>query len=178
MNKTKISKLLSFALRHKPEELNLTLDKSGWANINDLLKSLKYKGHNLSRDDLNEIVETNNKKRFAISEDGKKIRASQGHSIKIDLGYTPTSPPSALYHGTVSEFLDSIFKKGLIKGSRHHVHLSKDIETAINVGSRRGKPIILEIDSKSMEEDGYDFFVSENGVWLTEHVPPKYITIK
>ncbi len=172
----KKSKFLSLVLRHKPETINLKLDESGWVSVEELLAACKENNFDLSEDELREVVATNDKKRFAFSDDGKKIRASQGHSVDVELGYAPKEPPEKLFHGTAAKFLDSIKEKGLIKGERHHVHLSQDFETAVKVGSRRGKAVVLEIDSKRMHEAGIDFFISENGVWLTEKVPVNYIT--
>jgi len=144
-------------------------------DVDELLSAMKGNGRSLSREDLDQVVTNNSKKRFAYSEDGKRIRASQGHSIDVDLGYKAADPPKVLYHGTVEKFLDPIRDKGLIKGKRHHVHLSEDAETADKVGSRRGKPVILTVDTQAMLIDGHEFFVSANGVWLTETVPTKYL---
>lgn len=172
----KKSKFLSLVLRHKPETINLQLDEAGWVSVEAILEACRKYNFDLSYDELHEVVETNDKKRFAFSDDGKRIRASQGHSIDVELGYTPKEPPEKLFHGTATRFLDSIKEKGLIKGERHHVHLSQDFETAVKVGSRRGKSVVLEIDSKRMHIAGIEFFISENGVWLTETVPTDYIT--
>lgn len=167
------SKFLSYVLRHKPDAIGLTLDAEGWANIDELIaKSDKPLTHDLIR----EIVKTNAKHRFILSEDGTKIRANQGHSIKIDLGLQPQTPPPHLYHGTATRFWDTIQTQGLKPMNRNHVHLSADTQTAHSVGSRHGKPIILVIDAEKMRADGHDFFQSENGVWLTKAVAPKYIT--
>jgi putative RNA 2'-phosphotransferase len=171
---TKISKRLSYILRHAPESVGLVLDENGWADVHDLVSKF---GDPLSIDDLNEVVETNEKKRFAFNDDLTKIRASQGHSIEIDLAYQPTTPPDFLFHGTATRFLESIKKDGLLKGSRHHVHLSLDEVTARKVGSRHGSPVILTLKSKEMYEAGYVFYVSENDVWLTEHVPIRFIIL-
>lgn len=168
------SKFLSLVLRHKPETIGLRLDGQGWADISELLEKAKN-SYRLTRDDLLEIVATNEKKRFALNDDGTKIRASQGHSVKVDLDLRPSIPPPVLYHGTADRFLDSIKRDGLIKMNRNHVHLSKNRETAISVGSRHGRVVVLEIDSKQMQNDGYSFYLSDNGVWLTEHVPERYI---
>jgi putative RNA 2'-phosphotransferase len=172
--RTKISKRLSYILRHAPDSVGLTLDENGWASVHDLMSKF---GSPLSIESLNEVVETNEKKRFAFNDDLTKIRASQGHSIEIDLAYQPTSPPEFLFHGTATRFLDSIKKEGLLKGSRHHVHLSLDAVTARKVGSRHGSPFILTVKSRDMYEAGYAFFVSENDVWLTEHVPTRFIML-
>jgi putative RNA 2'-phosphotransferase len=170
--RTKISKRLSYILRHAPDSVGLILDEQGWVSVNDLVTKF---GDPLSIEDLKEVVETNDKKRFAFNDDFTKIRASQGHSIEIDLAYEPTTPPDFLYHGTATRFIQSIENQGLMKGSRHHVHLSLDEVTARKVGSRHGSPIILTIKSKEMFEAGYVFYVSENDVWLTDNVPLKFI---
>lgn len=172
------SKFLSLILRHSPEKINLQLDKNAWANVEELLKKSKAKV-NLTFKELELVVTTNNKKRFSFNEDKTKIRANQGHSLKnIDLELKAIKPPPFLFHGTVSKFMDAIQKTGLQKMNRQHVHLSKDRETAINVGSRRGKAIILSIRSLEMFNNGFEFYCSENGVWLTTNVPIKYIEFK
>lgn len=170
-----ISKFLSYVLRHNPDKLGIKLDEHGWTSVKILLEKINVGEYSLSMETLEEVVATNNKKRFAFNEDKTKIRANQGHSVNIDLALQPKEPPSYLYHGTVEKFIESIREKGLIKGSRQHVHLSADKETAINVGSRRGKPIILTIRSGEMHTEGYTFYQSENGVWLTEKVPKECI---
>jgi putative RNA 2'-phosphotransferase len=169
----RVSKFLAKHLRHDPAGLGLTLEPGGWVNIDDLLAGAAKKGMRISLDDLEEVVECNDKKRFAI--DGDKIRANQGHSTEVDLQLVATTPPDVLYHGTPERFIASIKQSGLKKMKRHHVHLSKDVETAIKVGQRRGFPVILIIDSKRMAEEGHEFFVSANGVWLTDAVPVQYI---
>lgn len=177
--KKKLSKFLSYVLRHHPELIDLKLDNNGWANTQELIQKATRGQHVLTFEMLVEVVETNDKKRFSFSEDKSKIRANQGHSVlNIDLQLQAQIPPNILYHGTVLKFLDSIKEQGLKKGSRQHVHLSLDRETAAKVGSRRGKPVILEIDAQKMYADGYAFFCSENGVWLTEHVPIEYINFE
>lgn len=174
----KISKILSLVLRHRPETVHITLDDQGWTDIDTLLANIKqYKRQTVTHEMLHFVVETNNKKRFAFNEDETKIRASQGHSVKIDLGYTPTTPPEFLYHGTATRFLQTIEREGLKKRSRHHVHLSIDHATAVNVGTRHGMPIILKVHAQIMHEEGYEFFVSDNQVWLTEEIPTKYFEI-
>ncbi len=170
MNLTKKSKQLSFVLRHNPGKAGLTLDIQGWADVNKLLTSM-----GLSKEELDFIVENNNKKRFEFSEDGTKIRASQGHSVQVDLGYEKQAPPEFLYHGTVEKFIAEIREDGLSKMTRHHVHLSADRETATIVGKRRGKPLILEVKAGEMHRDGLEFYLTRNGVWLTDHVPAKYL---
>jgi putative RNA 2'-phosphotransferase len=172
------SKFLSLILRHAPEKIELQLDENGWANVNELIKQCNKFHKKINLKLLNYVVETNDKKRFAFNEDKTMIRASQGHSIKVDLDIEVVIPPDFLYHGTVDKFLEPIKNEGLQKMSRQHVHLSQDRETAIKVGSRRGKPIILIVNSKQMQEDGFKFYLSENKVWLTDEVPVKYIAFK
>ncbi|SRR5690606_12915858 len=168
--KNKTSKFLSLVLRHKPEEIGLTLDSDGWAEVNELLQKT-----DIRFEDLNEIVSTNDKKRFAFSDDFKKIRANQGHSIDIDLNLVPTTPPKILFHGTAEKNIASILEKGLLKQDRNYVHLSADIDTAKKVGMRYGKPVILKISALKMHQNGYKFYLSKNGVWLTDFVPSEYI---
>lgn len=172
----KISKFLSLVLRHKPETIGLTLGEAGWVPVSELLQACESHGFSISLEELQTVVAHNDKKRFAFSPDGTLIRASQGHSLTIDLGYQPLEPPEILYHGTVERFLVSIMEKGLVKGQRHHVHLSPDMATAMKVGARRGRPVILTVKSGQMYRDGYHFFQSANGVWLTEHVPASYLS--
>ncbi len=168
------SKFLSLILRHQPEKIGLKLDSNGWADINELMeKSTKVK---LTQELIEEVVAKDNKQRFIIK-DGK-IRANQGHSINIDLALEAVNPPDILYHGTSTRFLESIMKEGLTKQSRQHVHLSKDIETATMVGKRHGKVVILEVDAKKMFEEGYAFYLSENGVWLTDRVGVEFLREK
>ena len=169
------SKFMSLILRHKPETIGLTLDANGWADIDELLRLAKARGKALDRKVIEQVVADNDKQRFIISEDGSRIRANQGHSISIDLALTPREPPSVLFHGTATRFLDSIREQGLLHGNRQHVHLSLEQATAVNVGRRHGKPVILEVAAKRMREEGHIFFLSENGVWLTEHVPTLFI---
>lgn len=177
-NQTKrISKFLSLVLRHNPEKIGINLDEAGWTDVNELLKKLPQT-LKVNRETLDHVVENNDKKRFAFSEDGKQIRASQGHSVKIKLGYEAVEPPEFLFHGTVPKFMQAIRKSGLKAMNRHAVHLSNDRETAVNVGNRRGNAIILSIRSGAMHRAGNQFFVSENGVWLTETVPPEFIEFK
>ena len=172
----KLSKFLSYVLRHQPGSIGLTLDAQGWAAVDELLAAAARHGDAITREELDEVVETNDKKRFAVSEDGTRIRASQGHSVEIELGYRPVTPPEVLYHGTTPKFLEAIRRDGLKRMNRHHVHLSSDRETATNVGSRRGKPVILEVATGEMARAGKLFYLSENGVWLTDDVPPAYLT--
>lgn len=163
------SRFLSLVLRHKPERAGIILDKNGWTSIEDLLEKTA-----ITRQELLEIVETNDKKRFAI--EGDKIRAEQGHSIEVDLELKQEIPPLVLYHGTKCDYLGSIMSKGLVKGDRTHVHLSLLMSTAREVADRRkGKSAILQVDCKNMFRDGYRFYKSGNNVWLTLEVPPKYL---
>jgi putative RNA 2'-phosphotransferase len=171
----KISKTLSYVLRHNPASVGLELDENGWASVSELLSQLRVNGQAIDLHVLKHIVDTNTKKRFKFNEDRSKIRASQGHSIQVDLAYNEARPPTYLFHGTTEKFLAAIEKDGLHKMKRHHVHLSADVETALNVGQRHGKPIVLKIKAEVMFEEGYRFFRSENGVWLTEAVPFKFI---
>lgn len=171
----KTSKFLSLVLRHQPELIGITLSTAGWVSVAELLRACQAHGHPLTLEDLQELVATNDKRRFSLSEDGQMIRANQGHSVPVELGYSPAVPPDMLYHGTVEKFLPSIREEGLKRGSRHHVHLSPDEETARRVGARRGRPLILKVESGRMHQKGHEFFRSANGVWLTEHVPPEYL---
>ncbi len=171
----RISKTLSLVLRHRPEKFDLQLDSQGWCVVTDLLENFKLNGIRLDRKLLEVVVARNDKQRFAFSEDGLRIRANQGHSIKVDLAYLPVEPPEILYHGTAERNLISIFKKGLQKRQRHHVHLSADKATALNVGQRYGKPKILLVRAKEMQAQGHLFYCSENGVWLTEEVKPEFL---
>lgn len=172
---TSISKFLSFVLRHRPEEIGIRPDRHGWVPIDQLLVASAAHGQAFSRDELDFVVEHNNKRRFAISDDGLRIRASQGHSTEVDLGYEPSEPPEVLYHGTVSRHLASIHDHGLVKGKRHHVHLSSEEATARAVGQRHGQAVVLTVRSGEMWRAGFGFYVSANGVWLTESVPSMYI---
>ena len=167
---------MSLVLRHKPEDIGLQLDEQGWAKVDELISKMNAKGVNVSFEIINEVVETNDQKRFAFNEDKTLIRASQGHSIEVELNLSETIPPDTLYHGTATKYLDSILKTGLQKQNRRHVHLSATIETAKAVGSRHGKPIILVINAKEMLVTGFKFYLSENKVCLTDTVPVEYIT--
>lgn len=171
----KLSKFLSLVLRHKPMVIGLELDESGWAKTTDLIQKMTTFGKTIDLETLALIVANSDKKRFAFSPTKDKIRANQGHSIKVDLGYSPKTPPSILYHGTARKSVDSIYRTGLQKRNRHHVHLSKDIATASKVGQRHGKLVIFEVLADLMQQDGFTFFVSDNGVWLTDEVPVKYL---
>ena len=171
---TTISKFLSLVLRHQPEVINLTLDEQGWAAVPELLQKCNEHGQMIGFDDLKYVVEHNDKKRFKFNDDFTKIRASQGHSIEVDLGYKPQTPPEFLYHGTGQKSVESILKSGLAKMNRQHVHLSKDRETAIKVGQRHGSPVIFVVRAGEMYSAGFPFFLSDNGVWLTDNVPVEY----
>lgn len=169
------SKFMSLVLRHEPEKIGLQLDAQGWADVDDLLQRMADHGVALDRHTLQAVVETNDKQRFALSDDGLRIRASQGHSIQVDLGLEALQPPAWLYHGTVARFVGAIREQGLRPGERQHVHLSLDRQTAQQVGARRGAPVILSVNAGRMHADGHVFHRSANGVWLTAHVPPQYI---
>jgi putative RNA 2'-phosphotransferase len=164
----RLSKRMSKALRHRPERVGLTLDPAGWVPVTDLLTAL-----GITEAELREVVDRNDKKRFTI--DGDRIRANQGHSVEVDLGLPAAIPPDTLFHGTVAQFLDDIMRDGLRPMSRHDVHLSPDRETARRVGARRGRPVILAVDAKAMSDAGHEFRLSANGVWLTGHVPARYL---
>lgn len=175
------SVFMSYVLRHDPDAINLDMDKRGWVSIQQLIDNANVVNRKLNLDLIKKIVRENNKGRFAISEDGKFIRALQGHSLskeRVSIEFEEKVPPSILYHGTATKFMDSIKEKGLISNNRQYVHLSSNEETAVNVGSRHGTPIILEINTQEMINDGHIFFLSENGVWLTDNVPVKYLAVK
>lgn len=170
-----LSKLLSLVLRHKPEVIGIELDANGWVDVDFLLLKLQKKASGVDIEGLKQIVADSDKQRFAFNDDFTKIRANQGHSVSVDLEFKPVTPPEFLYHGTVERFIGSITQEGLKKGTRQHVHLSRDLETAVKVGSRRGKPVILTIRSGDMAASGYAFYCSENGVWLCDAVPADYL---
>jgi putative RNA 2'-phosphotransferase len=175
-NKNKISKHLSFILRHKPEEIGLILDDEGWANVNELIEKINNAGVTLTFEDLKEIVDTNDKKRFVFSNDFYSIRANQGHSIEVDLKLEPLTPPAILYHGTAEKNIASILEKGILKQDRNYVNLSADIDTATKVGMRYGKPVIIEVLALDMHKNGCLFYLSNNNVWLTNFVANDYLT--
>lgn len=169
----KVSKYLSKHLRHQPEAIGLTLDAAGWVEIDALIAAAATHGFPFTRQELDHVVATNDKRRFAV--DGTRIRASQGHSVDVALGLPAVSPPPYLYHGTVARHLDAIRAEGLRPMDRHDVHLSPDRETATRVGARRGRPVVLSVDAGALHRDGHEFRVSANGVWLTKAVPPEYL---
>lgn len=171
----KKSKVLSYVLRHRPDSIGISLDSNGWINTTELLNALNESGASITFTELLRIVNENDKQRFAFNNDRTQIRASQGHSVKVDLKLHATLPPVTLYHGTSVASLEAIKKKGLLPMNRQHVHLSKDPQTALQVGSRHGKAVILEINAEKMNSAGYKFYISENKVWLADEIPAKYI---
>lgn len=177
MDTKKISKYLSYLLRHQPEALNLNMDAYGWVDVDELLEKWNTSRAPITYEILQRVVAENNKQRFKLEENKRRIRANQGHSINIQLELEKTEPPVVLYHGTARRNLESILQQGLTKMNRQHVHLSADDVTAKQVGSRHGKPVILFIDTARMHEEGFPFYLSENQVWLTDRVPAKYISI-
>lgn len=170
------SKFLSLILRHAPEKIGLALDSNGWADIGQLLAQSARHGRRLSREQLDDVVARDSKTRYAISDDGLRIRANQGHSLAaVDIALPPALPPAVLYHGTASRFVEAIRTGGLLPGSRNHVHLSASRETAVAVGARHGKPVVLMVDAAAMQAQGHAFYVSANGVWLVDTVPAGFI---
>jgi len=174
---TNLSKFLSLILRHQPQLIGIELNEQGWVNVDKLIRQANLHGHTLDRELLYHVVETNNKKRFAFDETGQHIRASQGHSVEVELGYQAQMPPETLYHGSGEKSVSSILNTGLEKRSRQHVHLSRDIETAIQVGSRHGKPAVFKVLAGEMHKNGYVFYLSENKVWLTDAVPVEFLKL-
>ncbi len=175
MDLVKVSKRLSYVLRHRPDSIGLELADGGWVAVDDLLAALARHGTRLRLEELEIVVANNDKQRFTLL-DGR-IRANQGHSVEVDLELEARTPPDSLYHGTATRFLDSITRQGLLRGARQHVHLSADEHTATRVGQRHGKPVVLGVASGLMVAAGHEFFLSANGVWLTEHVPPSYLVV-
>lgn len=173
--RVRVSKFLSKHLRHDPGGIGLTLDPSGWVDVDALLAGCRNAGMPISRDQLAEVVATSDKRRFAFDESGTCIRANQGHSVDVDLQLEPTEPPAVLFHGTPEGAVSAILRDGLRKMRRHHVHLSPDIATATRVGARRGRPVVLTVDAASMARSGKLFYVTANGVWLTDEVPPEFL---
>lgn len=174
----RISKFMSYHLRHRPELVGLTLGEGGWVSADALIDAARRQGLRLGWDLLRQIVESSDKKRFSLDEAGRRIRANQGHSVAVDLQLMSVEPPEILYHGTAEDRLARIMEEGLRRMSRHHVHLSADRETALKVGSRHGKPRILEVQSRSMAAEGFLFYRSENGVWLVDEVPPRFLSVE
>ncbi|WP_059010194.1 RNA 2'-phosphotransferase [Streptomyces specialis] len=174
---TRISKYLSRHLRHDPARIGITLDPRGWTDIGELLAAARRDGFPISRAELDHVVAHNDKRRYAIDPGGTRIRASQGHTVAVDLGLPPAEPPASLFHGTVARFLPAIRDEGLRPMARRHVHLSADRETAARVGARRGRPVILTVDAAGMHTAGHVFHVSDNGVWLTAAVPPAFLRL-
>lgn len=173
---TEISKFLSYVLRHEPQAIGLILDREGWADIAALIVGARQSGRELDEALIRAVVESNDKKRFAISENGLRIRAVQGHSTEsVAITYAEKVPPEFLYHGTATRFLESIMREGLKPGERQHVHLSEDVQIATTVGRRYGKPVVLKIEALQMHQQGFKFFQAENGVWLTAHVQSSFI---
>lgn len=170
-----LSRFLSLVLRHDPGFIGLQLDENGWANMKDLITCMNRHGKRVDQAIILRIVETADKRRFRLSDDGLSIRANEGHSVDIDLKLEEMPPPQWLYHGTAVKSLPSIVREGLRRQSREHVHLSVDRATAKKVGARHGKPVVLEIAAQLMVQHGYRFYQAENGVWLTDHVPPDYL---
>ena len=177
MSLTDISRFMSLILRHKPETIGISIDEHGWANVDELIEGIA-KTREFNMDILEEVVKTDNKQRYSFNEDKTLIRANQGHSIPVDVELDEVEPPAELWHGTGEKYVESIDKIGLIPKSRLYVHLSKDSDTATNVGRRHGKPVLYTVKTGDMFKDGYKFFLSKNGVWLTKEVPVKYLVKK
>ncbi|MGX1322942.1 putative RNA 2'-phosphotransferase [Bradyrhizobium sp. USDA 377] len=175
INDTQLSKFLSLVLRHQPDAIGLVLDSQGWAGIDDLVAKANAAGTKFGRDDLLRVVAESDKKRFSLSADTDRIRAAQGHSVSVELGLAAQEPPSVLYHGTATRFVEAILSEGLKPQARQQVHLSSDEATAQRVGQRHGKPHIFKVDAGSMHAKGFEFFRADNGVWLTDHVPPEFL---
>ncbi|MGW3246727.1 RNA 2'-phosphotransferase [Streptomyces sp. NPDC001070] len=171
----KVSKFLARVLRHDPASIGITLDEGGWVDVDELIAASSRAGRRFSRAELDHVVAGNNKKRYAFSEDGRRIRASQGHSVEVDLGLAPAEPPEVLFHGTASTTLPIVLREGLKPMSRRDVHLSADVETAVRVGARHGRPVVLAVDAAGLAATGHVFRVSANGVWLTDRVPPTHL---
>ena len=174
MSYKETSKYMSLILRHKPEVIGITLDEHGWANVDELIEGIS-RTHECSMDILEEIVRTDEKQRYSFNEDKTLIRANQGHSIPVDVELEETQPPEELWHGTATKYEASIDEQGLIPKSRLYVHLSRDRETAVKVGQRHGKPVLYIVKAGEMSRDGYKFYLSKNGVWLTKEGPGRYL---
>ncbi len=176
LHDVRLSKYLSRLLRHQPQDARLTLEPGGWVDVNTLIANAKaFNNVSFTRQALEEVVNSNDKQRFAFNATGDKIRANQGHSVEVDLQLQPVIPPDELYHGTATRSLESILREGILKRDRHHVHLSQDVETATAVGRRHGSPVVLRVDAAAMHRAGHVFYRSENGVWLTDSVSPEFI---
>ena len=175
MNKTGLSRFIALILRHKPEAVGITLDEQGWASVSELLSGINASGNEIDMQMLEEIVAEDEKQRYSFNADKTKIRANQGHSVNVDVELKKAEPPEILFHGTGEKFVSSIKSEGLKPKSRLYVHLSKDRGTAVKVGSRHGKPVVFEVNSGEMSRNGFEFFLSENGVWLTKIVPAEYL---
>jgi putative RNA 2'-phosphotransferase len=175
MDLTKISRFISLILRHKPEEIGIKLDEHGWAKVNELVRGVRVKYPDFNADILEEIVATDEKQRYSFDDTHKLVRANQGHSIPVDVELEQVEPPRYLYHGTATKYMDSIWKNGLVAKSRLYVHLSGDKNTAIDVGKRHGKPVVYRVRALDMHNQGFVFYRSENGVWLTERVPVEFL---
>ncbi|HBF7929036.1 TPA: RNA 2'-phosphotransferase [Clostridioides difficile] len=175
--KDKLSIFISLILRHKPETIGIKLDDYGYADVNELIEKINNTGRNINIEILEQIVKEDNKQRYSFNEDRSKIRANQGHSINVNVELRELEPPRFLYHGTATRFLNNIKKEGIISKSRLYVHLSNDIDTAVQVGKRHGIPIVLKINAGKMYENDYKFYLSENNIWLCEYIPFKYVEI-
>lgn len=175
MNLENISKYMCLILRHKPEAIGITLDEHGWANVVELIDGIRKDNPGFDLDHLYEIVETDSKGRYSFNEDKTLIRCNQGHSIPVDVELKEAKPPKQLWHGTGEKYVSAIDEQGLLHKNRLYVHLSTNEETAIKVGKRHGKPVLYTVNAEGMYQDGYKFFLSKNGVWLTDHVPVKYL---
>ena len=173
-----LSRFLSLVLRHNPAAADLALDAEGWVGVDELIAGVRATGRAIDRETLHALVRDDSKQRYALSEDGARIRANQGHSVAVDLGFVPVAPPDLLYHGTIASALASIAVTGLERRSRRHVHLSPDVETARAVGRRRGAPVVLPVRAGALHAHGHAFYRSANGVWLTDAVPPGFIAFE
>jgi len=168
-----LGKLLAYVLRHHPDAAGVSLDAAGWVDVDELVAGLRHAGHRVDADDVRRAVAQDGKRRYELA--GGRIRAAQGHSVEVDLGLDPRTPPAVLFHGTVERFLPSILAEGLRPGSRQFVHLSADVVTAEAVGRRRGEPVVLVVDAEGLHAAGHEFRQSSNGVWLTDAVPPAFL---
>ena len=175
---TTVSTFLSLVLRHEPHRIGIALDEAGWTDIDELLRKAASAGRPFTRELLNEVVASSDKRRFAISADGQRIRANQGHSMDIDLGLPAVEPPELLFHGTATRFLEAILREGLRRQARQHVHLTRSLQTAVAVGQRYGDPVILRVDARRMAAAGHEFRCSVNEVWLVDTVPAEFILVE